>query len=308
MLLKNSEVYMNYSKLDIDHKIKVIEKDDAFFPKGLYDLTDCPQRLYVLGDENLLTTYSIAIVGTRSSSSYGNDLARKISEDLSKNSITIISGMADGIDESAHYGALKTGKTIAVVAGGFKEILKGSKIKRAISILENNGCIISEYHPDFIVRKGMFLRRNRLIAAIANSTIVIEAPIPSGALNTAHHAKRLNRTIYSVPWNLNYYKGEGCNKLLIDGAKPLINSKQILVDLNIVNNQLSFNEDALQNKIIPLEYKKYYEFINTNSPASLDDLIGFFKEEFVGNIVSSLTLMELENYIIFSDKGYIIKK
>ena len=294
--------------LNIDITCKIIERENPYFPSGLLSLSNCPLRLYALGDETLLSKISIAIVGTRASSDFGRSLATKVSNELSKYNIVIVSGMADGIDESAHLGSFENGKTIAVVAGGFKETLRGRKLKIAEEILHHNGLIISEYHPDFIVRKAMFLQRNRLIAAISSATAVIEAPIDSGAINTAKHALKLNRPLYVVPWNLNYYKGEGCNLLLSKGAKPLINANQLLSDLQILPTQLKINlyESNKKEKNIPLEYLKYYEFIEKQSPCTLDKILDNFNEEFVGNIISTLTFMELNGYIKTSNKGYYI--
>ena len=295
--------------IDIDNNTKIIDQDSEYFPIGLFNLLDCPVRIYALGNESLLKNMSVAIVGTRSCSDFGKSVAKNFSNKISEHGITIISGMADGIDEAAHLGALERGNTIAVVAGGFKEILKGNKLKRAINILEHNGLIISEYHPDYIVRKGMFLQRNRLIAAIASATIIIEAPLESGAINTAYHALRLNRPLYAVPWSLNYSKGEGCNTLFYEGAKPLIDINKVLIDLKIITTQTELDLSLIKstNSKVPDEYLKYYDYIKNNAPCQLESIVEFFREDFIGNIISTLTYMELNNYIKQSDKGYYIK-
>ena len=292
--------------INIDNNTKVIDQDSEYFPQGLFNLLDCPVRLYALGNKALLKKMCIAIAGTRSCSDFGKSLAKKFSNKLSAYNVTIISGMADGIDENAHFGTFGCGSTIAVVAGGFKEILRGNRLKRAREILNNNGLIISEYHPDFTVRKGMFLQRNRLIAAIASATIIIEAPLDSGAVNTAHHALRLNRPLYVVPWSLNYSKGEGCNTLLNEGAKPLIDINNLLIDLHIVSTQTEIDLSIKKpdNSQIPDEYLKYYEYIKQNAPCQLESIVDNFNEDFIGNIISTLTYMELNNYIKQSDKGY----
>ncbi|MBR6252579.1 MAG: DNA-processing protein DprA [Clostridia bacterium] len=294
--------------IDIDRDTIVIEREDYNFPKGLLDTPDCPLKLYALGNIELLNHISIAIVGTRSSSEFGNELAKNISKNLSNYNITIISGMADGIDENSHIGTYNAGSTIAVVAGGFKTILRGNKLKRAQEILNHNGLIISEYHPEFIVRKALFLQRNRLIAGISSATVVIEAPIASGAISTANHALRYKRPLYAIPWSLNHFKGEGCNLLFRQGAMPLIDYKQLLIDLKIIPTQINFDsiERTTKVKTIPNEYLKYYEFIEHNSPCLLEAIIDAFNEEFIGNVISTLTLMELNNYIKSSDKGYYI--
>ncbi len=293
--------------IEIDKNLKIIDQNSPYFPPGLLNLCDCPSKLYALGNDSLLQNMSIAIVGTRACSDYGKSIAKKFAAEISKYNVTIISGMASGIDENAHVGTYESGSTIAVVAGGFKEILRGTRLKIAEEILEHDGLIISEYPPDFIVAKAMFLQRNRLIAAIATSTIVVEAPIASGAINTASHALKLNRPLYVVPWNLNYYKGEGCNNLFTEGAKPLIDINQVLIDLNIVPKQTKIDFKGFNtHNAIPDEYIKYYDFIRENSPCRLELILDIFNEDFVGNIISTLTFMELNNYIKSSDKGYYI--
>lgn len=296
-------------QIDFENEIKIIEQEDDRFPKKLLELPNCPKRIFVLGNDNILNDISVAIVGTRAASNYGKNIARELAYNLSKSNIIIVSGMADGIDENAHIGTFDMGTTIAIVAGGFKEILRGQKLNRAIQILSHNGTIISEYPPDFLVNRALFLQRNRLIAAMSICTIVVEAPLVSGSLNTAMHAKNLNKTIFAVPWNLDYYKGKGCSQLLLEGAIPLIDYKQVLNKLQNLNIQISL-DDYMQIKEshinIPPEYSKYYEFIKLHSPSSLESILENFSEDFIGNIVSSLTMMEIKNYIKLSDRGYII--
>ncbi len=293
--------------IDIDKIVKIVDQDSPNYPLGLLSLPNYPKRIFALGNESLLKNMCVAIVGTRACSDYGRYIANTYSKEISKYNITVISGMAVGIDESAHQGSYEYGSTIAVVAGGFKEILKGNRLKIAEDIISHNGLIISEYHPDFIVRKGMFLQRNRLIAAIASAIIVVEAPIKSGAINTAHHALTINRPLYSIPWSLNYFKGSGCNSLFSEGAKPLVDINQLLIDLKIVPTQIEIDATNNQNKRpVPDKFIKYYNFIDYNSPCLLETILEAFSDEFVGDIISNLSLMELDNYIKLSDKGYYI--
>ena len=206
-------------------------------------------------------------------------------------------------------------KTIAIVGGGFKSALIGNKLKIANKIIENGGLILSEYMPTMPSLSHQFLERNRIISALSDIVIIIEAPIKSGAMNTAKHAFEQSKKIYAIPWNLNYYKGEGNNYLLMHGATSLINYKQILFEFNKVNSQITFEEYLNSNtfsknetqKNIPNEFKGYFDYIYKNSPASIEDLLTFFNDKSISEINSSLTMMEIEDLIIKDGNNYSIK-
>ncbi len=288
------------------YKENILLKDDNFFPKSLLCLDDCPSKIYAIGNIELLNTDCISIVGTRYSSDYGNELAYHFSKELSTH-FTIVSGMATGIDQSAHKGSFENGKTIAILAGGLKKAITSGNIKMISNILERGGTIITEYPDDIPPQDFTFLERNRLIAALSQATIVIEAPFKSGALNTAEHVKKLNRPLFVVPWSLNYYKGIGCNNLLKDVAIPLIDTSQILKKLIPSYSQLSFLDiENLTPSNIPDEYLGYYNYIKENSPVSIEQINSFFNKKAIGNIEADLLIMELNSYIKIKDNLYYI--
>ena len=144
----------------------------------------------------------------------------------------------NGIDTNAHLGTFDNGKTIAIIACGFNYLFESQNEKIVKEILKNNGTIISEYFPDTPPQAFTFLRRNRLIATISNATVVIEAPIKSGSLNTAQTALKYNKKVFAIPWNINYIRGEGCNFLIQNKVSLLTNYKQILMYLNISPNPM----------------------------------------------------------------------
>ncbi len=289
------------------YKIEEIEYKSPYFPNGLKDLKDCPQKIFVCGNKELLNKEGIAIVGTRFSSQYGNELSYKFSKELSTD-FTIVSGMATGIDQSAHKGALSGKKTIAIIAGGFECAISAYNLKIAKEILDNDGVIITEYDKNIPPQNFTFLNRNRLIAAISLATIVVEAPIKSGAMSTANNAILLNRPLYAVPWNLNYFKGAGCLQLIINGAYPLINSKQIInkflnknFKLDLFDNQISIKEIS-----VPEKYMKYYNYIKEVSSATEEQIIANFENVSVSEITSDLLMMELNSYIELKDGFYFL--
>ena len=294
--------------LDIfkEFPIQKIEYNSDYFPNNFKTIPDCPNHIYAIGDKSLLNSKSIAIVGTRYCTNLGLDLAFKFSKDISEYNLTIVSGMAMGIDRSAHNGAIEKGKTIAVIAGGFSKTIVNSNLQIALKILRSGGCIITEYEDDIPPQDFTFLKRNRLIAAISEATIVIEAPLKSGAISTATYALKYGKPLYAVPYSLNCFKGEGCNKLIESGAKALINSKTILEAFasNYIQTDL-FKEDK-KNRNIPNCYLEYYDYIKDNSPVSEEQILSFFDNKSVSEITTALSIMEINNYVYYNDNLYYI--
>ena len=147
--------------------IKVINMHSKLYPQQLLKIINPPKKLFVLGDETILNNKSISIVGSRCCTAYGAELARMFTKILAQNGITIISGMAKGIDSQAHLGAIEVGeKTIAVLGSGFNHIFPSKEIFNII--LENKGTIITEYEPDVEVFSQGFRDRNRIVAGLSN--------------------------------------------------------------------------------------------------------------------------------------------
>lgn len=318
-------------------QIQIISKDSEFFPKSLLVLPDCPEILFVIGNKKILNNFSISIVGTRNSSAFANEIAYNFSKELSLNNITIVSGMATGIDTQAHLGAnqdLKSiqnhtvsqnsnevikGTTIAIIACGFNHIFASKNISLINSILNSNGAIITEYFPDTPPQKFTFINRNRLIAAISNAIIVIEAPIKSGSLNTAQTAITLNKPVFAIPWNINLTRGQGCNKLIEKGANILINPLQILEYFNINVSKYSnskFNTSASNHvskqklstclsRTIPQNFIELYNYISKNQPVNKNKIYSDFKYANISSLNSNLTLMELQSFIQIKRKSIL---
>lgn len=199
----------------------VWRRGDAAYPPVLEDLEIPPAQLYVLGDPGMLDAPRVAVVGTRVPTEYGTRMARAISTALAQAGACVISGMARGIDAVAHRSALDVGgRTVAVLGTGIDvpypvghRALHGTLSERAL--------VISEYPPGAHAHKGAFPRRNRIIAALAPLTIVVEAGERSGALNTTNHALDLGRTVAAVPGPIDSPQSVGANRLIRDGATPI---------------------------------------------------------------------------------------
>jgi DNA processing protein len=210
--------------------INYISPLDPQWPNQLSDLGSyTPFGLFTKGDETLLLSESISIVGTRKSTVYGNTIAAEFAFDLATIGFNIVSGGATGIDTSSHHGALNAqGKTICVQANGLSKLYP-SKNDFLFQKINNVGLIISEYPPGRNPVKNYFLDRNRIIAALSKSTIVVEAAEISGALSTARHALRMQRLVMAVPGSINSLTSEGTNALIRNReAESVANLEQIL--------------------------------------------------------------------------------
>jgi len=217
------------------NEIKIIRITDKSYPERLKKIPDPPKILYVRG-KILPKEQCFAIVGTRKYSSYGKQITFEIASDLAETGLTIVSGLAPGIDTFAHQATLeKNGRTIAVLGTGVddKSIYPKSNLNLAKKILENNGCLISEYPPGTPGSKFTFPQRNRIISGLSLGILVVEAKFGSGALITANWAKKQNRKIFAIPGSIYFSNSKGCHFLIKNGAKLVENARDILKELNL---------------------------------------------------------------------------
>ena len=206
-------------------------RSDADYPRLLAEIPSAPGVLYYRGQVDTIQQagdLTIGIVGTRYPSEYGICWARKISQCLAKNGFTIVSGMALGIDTEAHSACLDAGgRTIAVVGTGVDVVYPPSNHQLAADI-QQHGLIVSEYPARTQPNRPHFPARNRIIAGLSRVTIVIEAPVKSGALITAYQANDFNRDVYVLPGAIDNPNAIGCLGLLSRGAQPILSLKHLL--------------------------------------------------------------------------------
>lgn len=188
------------------------------WPPALADLADEPAHLFTLGDPALVAPPAVAIVGTRSSTAYGERVTRELAAALARAGACIVSGMARGIDAAAHRAALEAGGRTAAVLGTGVDVAYPAGHRALHRALAERGVVLSEHAPGERASAGSFPRRNRIIAALASVTIVVEAGARSGALVTAGHALDLGRTVAAVPGPIDSPQSAGSNELLRDGA------------------------------------------------------------------------------------------
>ncbi len=212
------------------HACTIITPDDSDYPFGFRNIECMPCVLYVKGDltglnEELLLT----LVGTRESTGYGENTARRLAFDLAAAGCVVVSGLAAGIDYACHEGALAAhGRTIGLLACGLDVDYPASSHDLKQRILESGGALISEFPFGERAARYHFNIRNRLLSGISSGVVVVQAPERSGALNTARHALEQNRDVFAVPGEIFDVSMAGCNRLIRDGGKIVINVYSIL--------------------------------------------------------------------------------
>lgn len=272
--------------------------DDDKFPQILRDFVPDLGVLYFEGDPGLLQNRCIAIVGSRKCTQYGKTVAKTIGRRAAENGVTVVSGLAKGIDTAGHLGALEAGgKTIAVLGGGTDHFYppENRKLQQRIA---REGLLLSEHEPGYIARYYDFPKRNRLISALAESVVVVEAPNRSGALITAECAEEQGKNLYAVPGNITSYYSFGTNQLIRENTTPLILIDDIFLDLNISpyikeDNLLDLGEDE----------RKVFEVIKNCGEVTIDEI--YHKTNIKPSEINGIiTILEMKG-IIFSSLGKV---
>ena len=230
---RNLENINEYLKIVKENGIKVYTIHENEYPENLKNIYDPPPILYVKGELIKEDVFSVSIVGSRKASDYGLKVAQRIASRLAELGITIVSGMALGIDSAAHRGALLAkGRTIAVFACGLKYVYPMTNYLLSQEI-QKSGAIISEYPFDTEAYPAQFPARNRIISGMSLGVIVVEAGEKSGSLITADFALEQGREVFAVPGNINSPNSKGTNTLIKNGAKLVSKIEDIIEELNI---------------------------------------------------------------------------
>jgi DNA processing protein len=210
--------------------IKIVTFLSSEYPKALLGIPDHPPYLYVKGAISGEET-AIAIVGSRRASAYGLNTAEKLASELSSHHVTVVSGMARGIDTAAHRGALKAGgRSIGILGCGI-DVTYPAENRRLFTEIVETGALISEFPMGTEPRPEYFPRRNRIISGISSGVLVVEAAESSGSLITAQYALDQGRDVFAVPGNINYGNSRGTNRLIKQGAKLVERVENILEEL-----------------------------------------------------------------------------
>jgi len=303
----------NINTADIERDLAWLENtghgivfyDDPAYPQKLLEINDPAYALFYIGDVDYLQQPQLAIVGSRSPSASGKQIAEDFAQHLSNAGLTITSGLAYGIDSASHKGALKgVAGSIAVVANGLHSIYPKANTSLAQSISEN-GCIISESPVGTEPHKGLFPRRNRLISGLSIGTLVVEAAIKSGSLITSRHAMEQGREVFAIPGSIHNPLSKGCHGLIKSGAKlveaasdileeflPLVNCNSIRHTSPAENEQA----DRIKSDIeLDSSYQKLLKHMEYE-PVAIDELVERSNLD-VSEVASMLLILELQRHV-----------
>lgn len=261
--------------------IRKITIEDKEYPKNLRSIYGPPKQLYVNGTLLPQDETAVAIVGSRRASQYGLETSEKLAFELALRGLTVVSGMAIGIDSAAHRGALKArGRTIAVMGSGHNVIYPPQNDKLYKEIAET-GAVVTEYEPDIEPLAYNFPARNRIISGLSLGIVVVEAAKNSGALITANFAAEQGRTVFAVPGKVSSNTSNGANELIKDGARLVQSVDDIIEELNLVE-------------------------IKSVSEEKRDEIEGSISKKVKAYIYNSLTDDERKVYKILSDEPLYI--
>ncbi|MBN2394238.1 MAG: DNA-processing protein DprA [Anaerolineae bacterium] len=283
---------------DLDETLRQVERvgaqvltwDSPNYPNILSQIDDAPPVLFVRGTLTPADEWSVALVGTRKATVYGREVARRLATDLGHNRVTLVSGLARGIDSVAHRAALDAGgRTLAVLGSGVDHIYPPEHHKLAEAIIEN-GALISDYPLETRPEAANFPARNRIISGLSLGVVVVEAGVKSGALITADFALDHGREVFAVPGSILGPASVGCNRLLRDGANIVTEVGDILEVLHL--DQVS--EKQLAREILPANPTEAAILERlTPEPRHLDELSREIELP-VETISSTLVMMELK--------------
>lgn len=283
-----------YEKL-ISRGASIVTFWDDSYPILLKKINDPPVFLFVNGELQPIDRYAIAVVGTRIPSDYGKIVTEKLCSELINNGITVVSGLARGVDTIAHQTAVKkSGRTIAVIGSGIDVIYPAENLKLSQMIAEN-GAVVTEFGLETKPDAMNFPKRNRIIAGLSLGTIVVEAGEKSGALITANLALDYNREVFAIPGNINSPKSKGANQLIKEGAKLVTSIGDVLEELQsqlktrkVTAISINWNNFAPQERMI---LEKLSE-----KPVHIDELARIAKKQ-TGEVLSILLALEFKDMV-----------
>ena len=209
--------------------VSIVDCCDSRYPQSLADLPSKPLVLYVTGNPAALSMPGVAIVGTRLPTLYGTDMAQAFADGIARAGMSVISGLATGIDAYAHMGALSAGGvTVGVLGGALDKFFPEDNRELARKIVASGGAVVSEYPFGFPPGKKTFPQRNRIVAALSSGVLAVECPVQSGTHITCDWAKKLGRKLMAVPGNLDSRQSAGCWKLIREGALMVTSAKDVV--------------------------------------------------------------------------------
>lgn len=282
----------------IKKRIQRMTSGQPVYPALLKEIRDYPKELYYIGDPKLLEEKCVSIVGSRKTNQYGRSTAYSFGKALGQRGITVVSGMAVGIDTCAHEGALQEkGNTAAVLACGL-DLCYPPRNRELKGKIESAGIVLSEYPPGTAAQRYYFPQRNRIISGLSPLTVVVQAGNRSGALITAELAADQGRDVGAVPGNIDSEYNLGSNKLLREGAFALTGVQDLLEASGV-----SMLSEPEAERMLSDEEKQLYFLLCSHGEMSLDQLAFYLKKP-VNEVGSLAIVMEMKG-IVFSAMGKV---
>ena len=289
---KNVDLDKLWAKIEAQG-IKILTWEDEAYPQRLKEIDQPPPVLYIRGDYLPDDLFAVAIVGTRRVTAYGRQIAEELAAYLASNGITVVSGLARGVDAIAHQTVLKAGgRTIGVLGSGVDKIYPPEHRGLAEKMMES-GAIISDYAPGTPPDASNFPPRNRIISGLSLAVVVIEAGETSGALITAEFAAEQGREVFAVPGSILAPQSKGTNKLIQNGALPLLSVNDLMQALDLTR----MSEQKAARRIIPAdETEARLMKVLSEEPLHVDEIRNQ-TELPIEKVSATLALMELKGMV-----------
>jgi DNA processing protein len=286
----------------------VITQESPSYPKPLREIHAPPIVLYVWGKVQDRDHHAIGIIGARRTTHYGMESAKKLAYQIAYAGLTIISGLARGIDTAAHQGALAAkGRTIAVIGSGLSKLYPPENQALADKIRNGNGAIVSEFSMEIEPDRQTFPMRNRIISGWSHGVLVVEAGLNSGALITASQALEQGRSVYAVPGHINAPSAMGSNRLIQQGAKLVMSASDILDDLQIFLPETKPSPEAAARPLPPLSDDERRVFDAIDSSETPIDRIAAKSDLPSATVSSTLLRLELKRLVKQLPGKYFVK-
>lgn len=294
------EFFKNLKERNINF-VTILDKN---YPENLKDLDDAPLVLYYIGKLKKRYPNAVAIIGSRKMTSYGKEVATRFANELAGLGVTIVSGLARGVDTTAHKACLLAkGKTLAVLAGGLDKIYPPENKKLAEKVIKK-GALISEFPPGFPSKREYFASRNRIISGISRAVVVVEGEQKSGTLLTASHAAKQGREVFAVPGQITSPLSAAPHILLKNGVRIVTEVKDILEELNL---QFGVDTEKIEEVMPSDEVEAKILELVTNEPLHMDE-IGRAVDKKISQVLTKLTMMEMKGMIVQTEPGFYKKR
>lgn len=289
--------------------VDLVLKGTTGYPRMLAEICDAPDVLYCRGAIEPRDEIAVGIVGSRRCSLYGRQQAERLAGGLARAGVTVVSGLARGIDAAAHHGALTaSGRTIAVMAAGLADVYPPEHAELAVQVAEH-GALLSESPLDRQPLPALFPQRNRIISGISLGVIIVEASRKSGALHTARHAMEQGREVFALPGRIDSLTSEGCHDLIRDGVMLVRGVDDVLEALGPLIGPITTGDD--EQIFSPRELtlnEQEREVLNqlTSEPSHVDEVLRQSELE-SSRVLATLTILEMKRMVRRLPGGYVVR-